>query len=509
MLRSADFPLPALEGRVAQVSLAGSDFFRESSRGSSRRPKATAPLCTRRRAGEPERRAAVLGITGTGGAGKSSLTDELVRRFADRCARSSHRHPFRRSHQAQDGRSASRRPHPHERHRARERLHEEPRHPGLGLRASEGDRDRHRDSRRRRLPPGDGGDERHRPGLVGDRGRRRPEPLRDDARSTGRPRSSRRSTCSTSPTWWPSTSSTAEAARTRSGTCGNSSGAESRSATTFLMPSFPSSAPSRASSAIEGSPRSTSTFSIVCGSSIQRLPHSGRPGTEGEKVRPAKGDTPRESRALPRGNHRALAEGARADRRARSLSRESSTSSKARRREVEDEAIQGEAPRAGARASQGNPRREPRASRRVARDTRALRRLRGEVRSAGAGDRGREHDHVPERLPGAESRGPAIRGLGRDPPLPAPGEPSRLLSLHRGRFSLQERRGVAPAPVRRRRRAEPHQPALSLPLTERFGEEALDRFRQRDPLRRGPGRAARHLRKNRRGRSLRSRLSTT
>jgi isobutyryl-CoA mutase len=60
----------------------------------------------------------VLGITGTGGAGKSSLTDELVRRFcgstrATRCDR----RDLGRSVAPQDRRRAARRPHPHERHR--------------------------------------------------------------------------------------------------------------------------------------------------------------------------------------------------------------------------------------------------------------------------------------------------------------------------------------------------------------------------------------------------------
>jgi methylmalonyl-CoA mutase len=75
MLRAADFPLPALDGGAPD---------RNS-------PEKLARLLTMAErnghalhaAIEPEKRhATVLGITGTGGAGKSSLTDELVRRFA-------------------------------------------------------------------------------------------------------------------------------------------------------------------------------------------------------------------------------------------------------------------------------------------------------------------------------------------------------------------------------------------------------------------------------------------
>jgi len=53
----------------------------------------------------------VLGITGTGGAGKSSLVDELVRRFLKNGG-----HCFGRSFQTQNRRSIAWRPNPHERH---------------------------------------------------------------------------------------------------------------------------------------------------------------------------------------------------------------------------------------------------------------------------------------------------------------------------------------------------------------------------------------------------------
>jgi methylmalonyl-CoA mutase len=95
----------------------------------------------------------VLGITGTGGAGKSSLTDELIRRLRLERWR------------------AARRPHSHERHRR-----------SVGLHALDGDAQRRQrgaavPSRRGRrvqggrLRPGGRGDPGHRPGRCGDRRR--------------------------------------------------------------------------------------------------------------------------------------------------------------------------------------------------------------------------------------------------------------------------------------------------------------------------------------------------
>jgi hypothetical protein len=99
------------------------------------RPRSTAR--TRRaacvRPARPPRTVPVLGITGTGGAGKSSLTDELLRRSASttptrsasRCSPSTPPAPRRRR--------AARRPHPHERHRpARGVLHAVAGHPRPG-----------------------------------------------------------------------------------------------------------------------------------------------------------------------------------------------------------------------------------------------------------------------------------------------------------------------------------------------------------------------------------------
>jgi methylmalonyl-CoA mutase len=86
MMRSADFALPPLEGRVevslrdrsapgklarllTQVEMNGAGLHASLEAAVGKAP------------GKNASRATVVGITGTGGAGKSSLTDELVRRF--------------------------------------------------------------------------------------------------------------------------------------------------------------------------------------------------------------------------------------------------------------------------------------------------------------------------------------------------------------------------------------------------------------------------------------------
>jgi methylmalonyl-CoA mutase len=78
MLRSADFPLAPLEGRV-DVSLRDRAASGKLARLLTQAEMNGASLA--RTPGEKERRTPVVGITGTGGAGKSSLTDEIVRRF--------------------------------------------------------------------------------------------------------------------------------------------------------------------------------------------------------------------------------------------------------------------------------------------------------------------------------------------------------------------------------------------------------------------------------------------
>ncbi len=75
MLRSADFPLPPLEGRV-DLSLRD-----RAASGKLARLLTQAEMNGASLGVASDRRTPVVGITGTGGAGKSSLADELVRRF--------------------------------------------------------------------------------------------------------------------------------------------------------------------------------------------------------------------------------------------------------------------------------------------------------------------------------------------------------------------------------------------------------------------------------------------
>ena len=97
--------------------------------------------CTPRR---PRRKTPVLGITGTGGAGKSSLTDELIRRLRlDQDDALARRRDLDRPVAAQERRRAARRPHPHERDPALEstgqaRLHALPGHARLRQRDQPG-----------------------------------------------------------------------------------------------------------------------------------------------------------------------------------------------------------------------------------------------------------------------------------------------------------------------------------------------------------------------------------
>ena len=70
------------------------------------------------RRGARRRRRRSIGITGTGGAGKSSLTDELIRRLRlDQGDRAADRRDLDRPVAPEERRRAARRPHPHERDR--------------------------------------------------------------------------------------------------------------------------------------------------------------------------------------------------------------------------------------------------------------------------------------------------------------------------------------------------------------------------------------------------------
>ena len=129
----------------------------------------------------------VLGITGTGGAGKSSLTDELIRRIRlDQDDRALHRRHQHRPLAPQERRRAAGRPHPHERDRAV--AAGAARVCALARHARHRQRDQRRPARRAgrreggRLRPRDRRDLRHRPGRRGDRASRRRADVRDDAR---------------------------------------------------------------------------------------------------------------------------------------------------------------------------------------------------------------------------------------------------------------------------------------------------------------------------------------
>jgi methylmalonyl-CoA mutase cobalamin-binding domain/chain len=121
--------------------------------------------------------APVVGITGTGGAGKSTVTDELLNRFSG-----ARRRPDPPAH----GRRAAGGPDPDEQPARRADLHAlagHPRKPPRGQRDPPGRR--HAAARHRRRPRARR-DRRDRPERLGDRRPRRPPRVRDDERVWGR-----------------------------------------------------------------------------------------------------------------------------------------------------------------------------------------------------------------------------------------------------------------------------------------------------------------------------------
>ena len=101
------------------------------------------------------------------------------------------------------------------------------------------------------------------------------------------------------------------------------------------------------------------------------------------------------------------------------------------------------------------------------------------------------------------ARQPAAPHRPRRPRLvPASREPARLLPVQRGRVPVQARhRGRGPH-VRRRGRPVPHQPAVQAALRGRRGQPSLHRLRLRDALRSRPRPAPRRLRQGRHVRRL-------
>ena len=123
------------------------------------------------------------GLTGTGGAGKSSLTDELVLRFVARLPGQARGGALRRPHEAAHRRRAARRPHPLQHRQAPARLPALARHPRRARRGVRGAARRARDGAgERRLRPDLRRDRRHRPGRQRRRRALRPLALRDDRR---------------------------------------------------------------------------------------------------------------------------------------------------------------------------------------------------------------------------------------------------------------------------------------------------------------------------------------
>ena len=101
------------------------------------------------------------------------------------------------------------------------------------------------------------------------------------------------------------------------------------------------------------------------------------------------------------------------------------------------------------------------------------------------------------RPQGAARGAPALRGPRRTPPLRAHRKPARLLPLHRRRLPPKARRRGPDAHVRRRRHARAHQPPLPPGQPRDARRPPLDRLRLRHALRPRPRPPPRHLRQGR------------
>ncbi len=105
-------------------------------------------------------------------------------------------------------------------------------------------------------------------------------------------------------------------------------------------------------------------------------------------------------------------------------------------------------------------------------------------------------DHAFRNPLAASVRAPISRRRG-PPALAALGERSWKFPVHGGRVCTQAPRRGADAHVRRRRRCRPHQSALQASVGARQRQTAVDGVRLGDVVRLGSRRAARHLRKGR------------
>ena len=113
--------------------------------------------------------------------------------------------------------------------------------------------------------------------------------------------------------------------------------------------------------------------------------------------------------------------------------------------------------------------------------------------------RGREigvplHEETLSHTRGPEGGSAPLPVLGRSASLAAPGERPRGVPVYRRGVPVQAGRGGPGPDVRRGGPAGADQPPIPLPGRGDAGEAALHRVRLGDPLRRGPPRAARHLR---------------
>ena len=97
----------------------------------------------------------------------------------------------------------------------------------------------------------------------------------------------------------------------------------------------------------------------------------------------------------------------------------------------------------------------------------------------------------------SQARAAALPRLGRAAAVSGQREPAGRLSLHRRRLSLPARGRGSDPHVRRRGHARAHQPALSLPVAGPAGGAPVDGLRLGHPVRRGPAPAAGHLRQGR------------
>ena len=154
------------------------------------------------------------------------------------------------------------------------------------------------------------------------------------------------------------------------------------------------------------------------------------------------------------------------------------------------------------RRARRRPRREARpaleeAPRHVAEDEGGVHRRRIRREDPRQGDPHGAHDDVALRHEDPQGRAAEVRGRRRDPALAAEGERARQLPVHRRRVRVQARERGSDADVRRRGRPVPHQPALPPARRRHAGEAAVDGVRLGHAVRQRSRPSARHLRQGR------------